>query len=185
MPIRCTVLPLALTARRIILYVGAIDVAIDIGVLIDVDIDVTAIVVGVSPRITPCRADGDTSRKGKRCGCCHISWRIVVIRRISRIRPYAVDHRGIVNWHVNNLRIGGFNLDDLLLNDDRLLFCRFQISRCLGLGAQALNGIHHRLLVRQKRIAQLLRHVDFFAHHRQHLREIDQRLDAGIPRLRF
>src|SRR6185436_14294922 len=41
--------------------------------------------------------------------------------------------------------------------------------------------IEHFLLLRQERIAQLLRDVEFLVHRRQHLRKRGQRLHARIP----
>src|SRR6266545_3813382 len=60
-----------------------------------------------------------------------------------------------------------------------------QVARCLGLDPELLDRIHEVFLLSQKRIAELLRPVELLAHHRQHLRKIHQRLDAGVPSLRF
>jgi hypothetical protein len=73
-----------------------------------------------------------------------------------------------------------------LFFDDHLLFgggleIAFGICFCPKL----LYGVHNLLLLGKKGIAQVSGPVKFLVHHIQHLREIDQRLDTGIPGLRL
>jgi hypothetical protein len=69
-----------------------------------------------------------------------------------------IDHSGIVLRHINNLRTR--RLDYIhsltwrrLLNLHLHLFIAAQSSRGIGLGAQALNRLAHRSLIRRKRLA--------------------------------
>ena len=49
--------------------------------------------------------------------------------------------------------------------------------------AQPLDRIHHVRLLRKNRVAKLLRPVEFRAHHGEHRRRRNQRLDAVVPTL--
>jgi hypothetical protein len=79
------------------------------------------------------------------------------------------------------LRIGWFDLYDLLFDDYGLFFGRLEIPRRVGFGSQALDSIKHLFLICQKRIADSLRPVELFAHHGEHLRKIHQRFYARVP----
>src|SRR5438094_8219172 len=85
------------------LVLAAIDVAVRVKIAIAVHIHVSSTPIGIAPRISPRRAHGDARAERKhRCG--DISRRIIVIRRVSRIRPGAVYYRGIVGRYINDLR---------------------------------------------------------------------------------
>ncbi len=56
------------------------------------------------------------------------------------------------------------------------------ISEIPGLCAFPLDGVHHVLLLREKRVPQVRSPVDVGSHHVQHGREWQKRLHAGIPR---
>ena len=66
---------------------------------------------------------------------------------------------------------------------DLLLFRRLELVGCLRSRAQPLDRVHHVGLLRQHRIAELLRPVELVAHHAQHGRHGDERLHAGVPAL--
>ena len=160
-------LPTRFYLRPIIL---AVDIRINIGIAVDIDVDIAAAPVASTPGVTPCRADCDAGGKGKGHPG-RIPGRIIIVRRIGGIRPGAIHHGRVVGRDVHHLGIGRFNLDHGglclgLLDDHRLLVCGLQVALRLRLGAQSLHGVQDILLLRQKRVAQLLGQVDLFAHHR-------------------
>src|ERR1043166_6886777 len=112
-----------------------IDISVAVKVLVVVDINVAAAPVGVAPRIAPRRPQSDSCGKPKR-GPRHIAGWIVGVRWISRVGPGAVHYGRIVCRHINDLRIGRLDLDNLFFDNDLLLFGGFEIPRSLGLGAQ-------------------------------------------------
>ena len=93
---------------------------------------------------------------------------------IVALRPRGGDSTATFCWTVGGRR---------RLHDDLLLLGRLQVAFGLRLGAQALHGVHHVLLLREERVAELLGPVELLVHHREHLRERDQRLDARVPGL--
>ena len=135
-------------------------------------------------------------------------WR-QIDRRVSRVRPGAINRIGVVGWHIHHVRIGRFNLDDFgggrrldyrggfhrcrgggsrrwrrhFARGHLLLRRRFQRPGLLGDGTQFLHRIHYVLWLREKRVTQVLHPLRIFTHQRQQRREGDQRFHAGIPRL--
>jgi hypothetical protein len=91
-----------------------------------------------------------------------------------------LDNRGLRRGLLDNrgLRRG-------LLNDHRLLFRGLQVALRLRLGTESLNGVQDVLLLRQKRVAQPLGHVELLAHHGKDLGEVHQRLHTRVPALRL
>jgi hypothetical protein len=84
---------------------------------------------------------------------------------------------------MDRIGIGRLNGNDLpilflpilfLPNRDCLLIGRCQLVVRLSLRAQTLDRIHHVGLLRQKRIAELLRPIELTAHHREHGRRCNQ-----------
>lgn len=121
-------------------------------------------------------------------------------RRKQRVPPRAEDMDRVIYRHENDLRIGRRDGDDLRrrrwcidddglrrrwrsLDSDDLLFVGTQVARVFRLGTQKLHGIHDGLGLCQESIAEVLNPFGLFAEHGKHLREGDQRLHAGIPRL--
>src|SRR5262249_56410053 len=115
------------------------------------------------------RADGSFSR----CRC----------RRWGGWRGRHVDDLRVVLRHIDHLRIRGLHLDDRLIvvGLRRYLLLRrgLQISYMLRLGAQALHGIEHALLIGRERRPELARPVDLLTHHVDDLRELDERACGG------
>jgi hypothetical protein len=133
---------------EILLVLLAIDTRIvDIGVPVDVDIDIPPAPVAAAPRVSPRSAERNACPKGKHGGAKRVPGWIPRVGRVSRIRPRSVNHRRIVGRDIHNLRTRRFNLDDLLLDDDFLLLCRFEITGRFRLGAKPLNGIHDLFLL--------------------------------------
>jgi hypothetical protein len=108
---------------------------------------------------------------------------VPVIGGVGRVPPWAIYREGIVERHMDNLRVRRFDPDDLLLDDHLLLFCRLEITLLLGLAAQILNGGHDLILLAQKGISQLPRLIQFLTHGKEDIREITERFYAGVPRL--
>ena len=165
----------------------AVDVRIEIGIAVDVDVDITTVPVASTPGVAPCRAQRHTSGKGK-CPRGHSSVGIIRIGRIGWIGPCTIHHSRIVRRDVHHLGIGRFDLDHGglrcgLLDDHRLLFRGLQVALRLRLGAESLDGVHDVLLLRQKRVAQLLGHVELLAHRGKDLGKVHQRFHTRIPAL--
>ncbi|MNZ69298.1 hypothetical protein D3C78_875920 [compost metagenome] len=69
------------------------------------------------------------------------------------------------------------------MHNDGLLSVRFQVTGVLGLSAQALHRIHHRVGLGEKRIADSLHPGRVLTEGVQHLRKRHQRLHTWVPRL--
>ena len=156
-------------------------------VAIDVDVHVTAPPVASAPQGA---SDGDASCEPEHASC-DITGRIPVIGRVIRISPCAIDHGRVVRGNVNDLRIGRFDDNDRFLLSgvgryrllfDLLFFGRLEITGCICLCTQILDRCEHVLLLREKRITQLLGPADLVAHHFQNLGKRGQRFDAWVPR---
>src|SRR5690606_19705483 len=97
--------------------------------------------------------------------------------------PRAVDAARIVIGNVDDFRRGG--LDDVVLlvaaHDD--LRARLEVARGVGTASQVLDGVRHELGLREEGLPEALRPAQVLVEAREHLREGDQRLHAGIPRL--
>ena len=110
-----------------------------------------------------------------------------VVGRVGRIRPLAIDHGGVVVGDVERFGLSRFDHDHLLvllgLDRNLLLLGGLQLLRRLSPGAQPLDRIHNVRLLRQHRVAKLLRPGQFRAHHAEHRRRRDQRFDAFVPGL--
>src|SRR5262245_6411009 len=134
-----------------------------------------------------CRAEG---KPGCDAAAADVSWLwVVVMGRGIRIRPYAIDNWWIVVGYIDGLRVCRLDRNDLpilrVLQRDLLLPRRYQLFSAVGLGSQALNGIHHIRLLCEHSVSQFLRPVEFGIHHREHRRRRNERLDAVIPALLF
>ena len=178
--------------------IAAADIGVAAADIVDVDravdVDVAAAPVDAAAPVIAARcpaperiarAEGNPGGKHR---ARHIAERRrKVIGRIGGIVPGAVHHRRLIIRHVNRVWHGGLDDDDLLallLSDrDLLLLGRGQLVVGLCLGPQALDRIHNIRLLRKDGVTQLLRPVELFAHHRQHRRRRDQRLDALVPAL--
>ncbi len=158
------------------------------GPMIDVDVAI-APVAAATPVIAPApdrpgRAECDAGRNHSRTDIGRIA---PIVRRIFRIGPAAVDGRRIIVRHVHRCGIGLLDHDDLLaflrLDADLLLLGGDQLLVVIGLGAQALDRIHHIGLLREKGVAELLGPVELVAHHGEDVGGAGQRLDAIVPAL--
>src|SRR5262249_52847894 len=116
------------------------------------------------------------------------------VRRIVRIRPTAIDPRGLVVGHVALVRTGLLDGDDLLAapttaaaagRRDRhlLLLGGLQLVVLLRPVSQPLDRVHHVRLLSQHRIAELLRPVELVAHHLEGIGCCREALDAVVPAL--
>src|SRR5579863_1312391 len=79
--------------------------------------------------------------------------------RIKTIGGRSPDVRGIVDRHINHLRVGRLDVDrrlaSLRLGRDIYLRVRLQSARLASLGSQMLNGIHDVGLLSEKCVAQI------------------------------
>ncbi|MNM78959.1 hypothetical protein D3C81_908790 [compost metagenome] len=199
---------LAITVELPVVVELAID--IDVVVAIHVDVQVVAIPVAVAPEGI---GNGDPGAEGQASGeggaDVVAGRRRIVRRRAGWVGPGAVDLIGVVAGDVDHLRVGRLDDDGLcrgwLLDDhgvsaglrrgrrwrgrgcgfdgDRLLFVRLQVAGCLGLAAQALDRIHHRVGLGEEGVTYPLHPGRVLAKGGQRGGEGDQRLHARVPRL--
>jgi hypothetical protein len=99
-----------------------VDPFIDVNVPLDVNHDVVVMPVKAAPRVAPGNADSHPEAEGDdipRNDCP--PW-IIVVWRVSRPPPPAIDNRRIVDRYVDHLGGGGFDDDGLGLwfHDDSL-----------------------------------------------------------------
>ena len=95
----------------------------------------------------------------------------------------------VVHRDVDHLRVGRYHRDrlnaTLILHLNVLVLVALQRARRVRLLAQALDGIHHRRLIRREGAADGGVAVDVLRHHAQNLREVDQRDERRIKSLRL
>jgi hypothetical protein len=121
------------------------------------------------------RREGDKTAGGE-------PWRIVpVIGWICRIPPRTIYAERVVGRHIDNRRVCRFDPDHFLLDYDLLFAGCFEISLILGLLAQFLNGSHNIIRLVQVGISQLPCLVESVAHCDEHVREMAERFNTGVP----
>jgi hypothetical protein len=92
-----------------------------------------------------------------------------------------VDNRRVVPWHVDDVGVGGQNLDGRGGHDDLLLGGILEVLGVTGGLTQALDGGQHVFALVDERGADGLGPLDVLEHHLQHFRIAGQGLDRGIP----
>ena len=154
-------------------------------VAIDVEVEATMVPVRAAPERHPDR-DADAEREE---AAHDPSRRVVVVRRIGRIGPGAVDDQRIVGRHVDQAGLGRLDADDRGplgrrgLDGDHLLRGGGERALGAGSGAEPLDRVHQLLPLRERRVAELLRPCELLVHHAEHRGERDQRLHAVVPAL--
>src|SRR5580704_2610630 len=92
---------------------------------------------------------------------------------------------GIVNRHIEDVRIGGFDLNRRLSvfrgRADVFLRAGGQLSGLLGFCAHSLDCIHYILLLREKSVAEIGRPGNVVIQTLEHVGKHDQRLHARVP----
>ena len=130
---------------------------------------------------------GERDARGERAAGEVAVRRRKIVRRVVGIGPSPVDHRRLVVRDVDLVRRGRLDLDVLPvvlgLDGDRLLLGGLELAVVAGLGPQPLDRVHDIRLLRQHGVAELLRPIELLRHHRQHVRDLDQRLHAVVPAL--
>ena len=147
--------------RRIMVPVVVADLgSVEVVVSVDIDVDVGAMPVAIAPHRGPHRQPY-AERDGR--PRVDISWWVPVVGLVHGVCPSAVDHCWVVDRDVDDLGMAGLNNDGLglvagglVLNGDRLLRVGLEVALGLGHLAQGLKGIHHALLVGEKRLAELI-----------------------------
>ena len=161
---------------------GAVVVAVDIRGTVDIDIHVSPAPVAVAEYCAGGREPDTPGKAANQC-CPRVphgdTW--IVIGRISRVGPGAIDHRWIVGGHVDGLWLGRLNDDDLRLAAHDLLLVGLQIAGVLGEVAQALDRSHDVPLLAEKGVTELLCPVELLVHHFEDIGEGDQRHHADVP----
>src|SRR5262249_25952249 len=105
-------------------------------------------------------------------------------KRIDRRTP---DRGGGVLRHVDHLRVGLFDDDDLLAFDGLRLPCLLRVARGRPPGLRrlphALDGVHYIALLGQKGVAEVGRPLDVIGQQLHDFGQSRHRLDARIPGL--
>ena len=158
--------------------------ATDVGGVVDVDVGfaATVAVAIATPRRADCGAPDDPGRQG---GPRRV--RVVISRIRGRVvavhRRRAVDHnRGwVVLRHVDHLRIGRLDDDDLLLGLHHLLVVGLKVARCFRLAAKDLDRLDHGALVGDDGFAECAGPVEIVAHLLHDIGVVEQRLHRVVP----
>ena len=103
-------------------------------------------------------------------------------KRNAKPSPRVNDIR-LVSRHVDDLRIGWNNFNFSIIDIDSLLRGGLQVAQRLGLGAEALNGVHHIGLLVKERLAQRGCPRQIIVHPFESCRISGQGFDAAIPGL--
>jgi len=114
-------------------------------------------------------------------------------------RRRGINDSGTIRRHVDDLRLGGLNfddlvghVDDLLLdrllddavgNDDDLLRRRFEVACLLGFAPHGLDGGHHRFLVIGEGLAEIAGPIEVVVHFGDDIGKMAQRLNVLVPGL--
>jgi hypothetical protein len=89
-------------------YFVGVFVSINVPIYVDIPIDVYIYFamppVAASPGIAPGSPSCHTDAKGKQSCAGHVSGRIVIVGRIGRIPPDAINHCRIIGWDIDDLR---------------------------------------------------------------------------------
>src|SRR5512139_2263341 len=186
LPVTGVVLPFPRTALAPLpfpLVFSAVDVLVDVRVPVIVDVHVAPVPVAIPPRVPPRRPDRDPGGEGKGGRAVRVG--VDGVWRVGGVCPRAVHHRGVVRRHVDDLRAGLLDDDDLriLLDHHLLLLRRLQVPGIVRLLPELLDGVQHVLLLREERVPDLLRPVELVGHHLEDLGEVHERLDARVPLL--
>src|SRR5262245_40592057 len=147
----------------------------NVGATVYIDLTATPVdpstPIAPTPRPPPQRVGRAKGNSGRDDAGANVSWVwVVVIRRVVGIGPFTINDGRIVVGNIHGLRLGRLDRNELsilrLLDRNRLFVCRRQLFVVVGLGSQALNGIHDIRLLSEHSISQFLRPVEFGVHHR-------------------
>lgn len=89
----------------------------------------------------------------------------------------------LVIRQINDVRIHRKNFNRTAVIDDLLLRRGLQVTEIIGRRPQALDGIHHVLLLIEKSLSHFRRPTEVIVQPLQNIGVVRQRLDARIPRL--
>jgi hypothetical protein len=157
-------------------------------IVIYVDVVVSSPTAVAAPTSAHRGAHGYAHAERKCHSGCVIPSRRIVDGWIG-IGSGAVNHYGVIAGNVDNLRIGLFDHDHLLvfhhLGFNFHLLCGFQIPLLLGLRPHALHSIHNIGLLGQNSIAKVSRPLDVFREPFDDIRKGSHSLNGGIPVLFF
>jgi hypothetical protein len=163
-----------------------VGIAIEIIVVIDIDGVVAAPAAPIAPTATPHCAHRDTNAERYRHPRRIVSGRRVVNRRIG-VHRWSIHHDWIVRRYVHHLRIRLLDDNRALVFDDLglyfLLLTRLQIASTLSLLTHPLDCIHHIVLLRQKRVAEISCPLDIVCQALDQVGQSSHGLDAWVPRL--
>lgn len=97
--------------------------------------------------------------------------------------PLIIDILRLIDRHINDVWIRGQDFDLTVIIHHLRLRRRNQVAVVLGGNAQALDRIHHCLLLVQKRLPEFDGPIQVIVHVTEDRRITRERLHAGIPRL--
>jgi hypothetical protein len=119
-------LPLPFSAAILLRVPFTVDISVIIDIAIYIDVDTMAAPIPMSPCIPPGNTDCDSGRKSVK-RWTRIIGRVVIVGRIMGPPPGSVDNGGVVDRHVNNLRLWRLDDDHFLLDLDNLFLCGLEV----------------------------------------------------------
>jgi hypothetical protein len=93
------------------------------------------------------------------------------------------DDAGLVIRNIHLIGVRRFDFDVAVIAGDRFLLRAWKVAEALGLGAEALNGVHDIGLLRGKGLPQLRRPRKVIVQPFEDSGVMGQGLDARVPRL--
>ena len=115
--------------------------------------------------------DGNADTKPNNGGrCC-----------LSAICLFHDDHIRAIRGHVNDLRIGRDDFDHFLCDYDRLFVIGLKAPVSRRQRARMLNRFQYISLLGNHRLAELVRPLQVVVHAVEHVGELQQHKDAGVP----
>ena len=100
----------------------SVHISLSIYITIDIDIHIGMVAASVTPIAIICqdRPPSHPHPEADKGSCRHCCRRRVIVARVRWITR--IDNCGIVLRDINNFRLSGLNLDDLVGDDDSFLF---------------------------------------------------------------
>ena len=100
----------------------SVHISLSVYIAIDIDIHIRMVAASMTPIaiISQDRPPGHTYAKADKGRRRHRCWRRIIVAWVRWITR--IDYGGIVLRNINNFRLSGLNLDDLVGDDDSFLF---------------------------------------------------------------
>ena len=181
-------LPFITTANIGAVTAADVGVADKVVVVVDVDV-VVAPAAAPAPAASAPRSSHRPANSERDRACsndCTCRIRRIVNRRI-RIDWRAIDNRGRIRRHIDDIWISLLDDDHRLFLNDLCLYSLLRVglqgSCALRFLAHSLNGVHNVALLREKSIAKFCRPLNVIGQPLHQVWESRHSLNARVPRL--